>query len=267
MCKILLRKYTVVTVHRDPNREGKIVITKYFLKKCNVVILVNKEGYNILKTTCSCKYYQLPAFLPPILTEELALPESIEQWIDMVRKDKDSILLVSNASNLVLNHGEDLYGLDLCIKMMELMKQNGYNNYYFIFVVASNTEHQDLMISYKNYIYKHNLKNLLLWEKPLSFVRLIKKSDIVLRTTNTDGDAISIREALFYNKKIVASDVAERPAGTILYRNRDANDLFEKVIGVYYKEQPAVFNQEIDYKKIYTEIYKNNNGTINAEAL
>ena len=48
ICRILLRKYTIVTVHRDPNIEGKTSITRWFLKHCNKVILVNENGYNAL---------------------------------------------------------------------------------------------------------------------------------------------------------------------------------------------------------------------------
>jgi len=70
----------------------------------------------------------------------------------------------------------------------------------------------------------------LLLNENLSFVRLIEKSDIVLRPTNTDGDALTIREALYLNKTIIASDVVNRPSGTILFKSRDTNDLKMKII-------------------------------------
>jgi hypothetical protein len=58
---------------------------------------------------------------------------------------------------------------------------------------------------------------------------LIDSSDIVLRPTNTDGDALTIREGLYLNKSVLASDVVERPKGTLLFRNRDIADLESKL--------------------------------------
>ncbi len=55
------------------------------------------------------------------------------------------------------------------------------------------------------------------------------KSHVFLRPTNTDGDANSLREALFFRVPSVASDVCPRPEGTILFRNRDISDLTAKV--------------------------------------
>ena len=50
-----------------------------------------------------------------------------------------------------------------------------------------------------------------------------------MRPTNTDGDANSLREALYFEVSSIASDAAARPDGTILFKNRDANDFISKV--------------------------------------
>jgi hypothetical protein len=80
-------------------------------------------------------------------------------------------------------------------------------------------------------IKKLNLNEcFLLLNENLSFVRLIEQADIVLRPTNTDGDALTIREALYLNKTVIASDVVKRPSGTILFKSRDTNDLEIKIM-------------------------------------
>ena len=38
-----------------------------------------------------------------------------------------------------------------------------------------------------------------------------------------------MREALFINKAVIASDVVKRPQGTVLYKTGDALDLYKKV--------------------------------------
>lgn len=57
----------------------------------------------------------------------------------------------------------------------------------------------------------------------------IKKSDVVLRTTKFDGDAISVRESIYLGKPVVASDVAKRPAEALTYKAGDLAGCVEKV--------------------------------------
>jgi hypothetical protein len=40
---------------------------------------------------------------------------------------------------------------------------------------------------------------------------------------------LTIREGLFLGKTVVASDVVSRPEGTVLFKTRDKQDLFEKM--------------------------------------
>lgn len=255
LCRIFLRKFTVVTIHHDPNTEKHILLTKWLLSRCNHAILVNKQGYEMMKIPSTCKYHLLPAFLPPIIDEEPFLPLEVTKWIHSRRAEGSSVS-VSNAWNLLLHNGIDLYGLDLCIEAFRLLNEKTKGKYSLLFVVASNTSNQEMIEIYKKKIAEYHLeKNILIWEEPLSFVRLVMESDLVLRATNTDGDALSLREALFMGKTVIASDVVNRPDGTVLFKNRDANDLAKKIeenvnnIGVERKHVTNNFAN--DYLKIY----------------
>jgi glycogen(starch) synthase len=53
---------------------------------------------------------------------------------------------------------------------------------------------------------------------------VIKRSSVFLRPTTSDGDSISLREALHFNVPVVASDAAPRPDGSILFASRDQED-------------------------------------------
>jgi len=58
---------------------------------------------------------------------------------------------------------------------------------------------------------------------------LIRYADIMLRTTLFDGDAISVREALFLGTPVMATDVGHRPEGVHLIKVGEKGQLVEKI--------------------------------------
>ena len=56
-------------------------------------------------------------------------------------------------------------------------------------------------------------------------LHLINKADILLRTTKFDGDAIAVREALFLDTPVIATDNRMRPEGVHLMPIHDENAL------------------------------------------
>ncbi len=268
VCKLLLHKHTVVTVHRNPEAEPCLSITRRLLNKCDHVIFVNKEAHDLL-AGCdkSGRFVVRPAFLPPVLDEEPQLPASVLQWIQDARTKPNHCILVSNAWNLVMHQGEDLYGLDICIQAaIRLCKSECTTQYFFIFVVASCTENTEMLNRYQKQIKDNGLdRNFLIWISPLSFVKLLSCSDVMLRTTNTDGDAISVREALFLRKKVIASDVVDRPRGVILFKNRDVESLTDAIKKSVGQDLLLTENETTDYKSFYLSLYKSNNETTNAK--
>lgn len=70
-------------------------------------------------------------------------------------------------------------------------------------------------------------------------LNLIDDCDILLRTTHFDGDAISIREALFLETPVIATDNGMRPDGVHLVPVGDAETLAEKIKTVAGREKPV----------------------------
>lgn len=60
-------------------------------------------------------------------------------------------------------------------------------------------------------------------------LQLIAAADVLLRTTLFDGDAISIREALFLGTPVIATDTGMRPDGVHLVRIGDKDSLVSKI--------------------------------------
>lgn len=61
-------------------------------------------------------------------------------------------------------------------------------------------------------------------------LHLIEKADLMLRTTIFDGDAISVREALFLGTPVIATDNGMRPKGVKLFPIKDIDSLEQAIV-------------------------------------
>ncbi len=220
----LLGKMIIITLHGyGPKRKQPFrAMDNFFFNLSDKIILVNPDIANRLSLNpekCIVKH----AFLPPVMQEEQPLPAFIQDWIHTA-KNNNEVLLCANASRLDMFKEQELYGLDMCIEVLKKLRDKGMA-VSFIYTVSSLDSGEDRFNAYKQQIKDYGLENnFLLVSGKLSFVKLVEQSDIVLRPTNTDGDALTIREAIYLGKPILASDVTERPQGTTLFKTRDMLD-------------------------------------------
>ncbi|MDA1048602.1 MAG: hypothetical protein O3A82_16955, partial [Verrucomicrobia bacterium] len=115
---------------------------------------------------------------------------------------------LTNAYNYALdNSGREIYGI-------------------FDLIQFSETKNLQLIISDPSGNYqKEALKKIpakkqqhVLWiSEPHSFFAVLKECDLFIRNTTTDGDSVSIHEALFLQKPVWATQVVDRPVGVHLY--------------------------------------------------
>lgn len=78
-------------------------------------------------------------------------------------------------------------------------------------------------------------------------LRLIEKADILLRPTFYDGDAISVREALFLQTPVIATDNGMRPDGVKLIPSPpQVETLAEKIVEVLTDKTERRFSKNID---------------------
>jgi glycosyltransferase involved in cell wall biosynthesis len=226
----LFRKKIVTTIHGYGN-ERNFIFRKwdsFFFNQCDRIILVNDMIQLKLDLTpgkCIVRH----AFLPPIMENEPPLPEVISDWIKVARSNNHSIV-IANASRLETFNGEDLYGLDMLLRAALDNKKMQQQKMSFIFIVSGLDAGKERFEQGKTFISDHNLEaDFLLIHDRISFVQLITEADIVVRPTNTDGDALTIREGLYLGKKVLASDVVKRPEGTYLFKTRDQFDFNQKL--------------------------------------
>jgi len=229
----VFRKKIIITIHGYGKQRSLFfkIVDSFIFNLSDKIILVNSQissRLNLDKNKCLIKN----AFLPPDLDKEQQLPAFLTYLITLARSE-NKVIICSNASRLNTFNNEDLYGLDMCIESTRSIVEKGYS-IHFTFIVSSLQVGKEKFENGKKLIEKYNLENnFLLINQELTFVNLMRKTDIVLRPTNTDGDALTIREAIYFNKHVIASDIVERPEGSILFRTRDFNDLdiqLEKLI-------------------------------------
>ena len=254
LCAFVFRKKTIVTFHTIYNLSSafQIKINRWFLNLSDEVICVSDEIKELLKNK---KAQIIPAFVPPILDKEANLPAALQS---LLKTNINKKIAVSNAFRLEQHKGEDLYGLDLLLDVASRFKKEKVAA-FIIFIIADTNDAAGLYKKYENRIVSEKLEDYIaIFPKPISFVNLMQQSDVVVRATNTDGDALTVREALFFNKPIVVSDVTNRPEGSILFKNRNADDLYLKVVDAFKdKNEPEKTEEpKKDYKQIYVTVYE-----------
>lgn len=253
----LLGAKVVVTLHSYRLAGLKKTISNAVLRFANEVICVNSD----IKTTSGrVDALVKEAFIPPVDTERKGLPDEVDVFI---KRHSGSLLICANAYRLTRHEGKDLYGLDQCLAVARRAKEAG-DNIVILFVVGTVMASDDLYFSAQKSIEEEGLSGFIsIYPKSLDFITLIRRSDIVLRPTVTDGDALTIREALFLGKPVIASDVVTRPAGTVTYRSENTDDLYVVIRSVAsalssgegLPDQPDACSMD-QYKQFYLEVYR-----------
>jgi len=258
----LLGKKVIMTLHAYPAIKPRYsrYIDEFFYKKADKVISVNAVILERVTLPAS-KSVIMHAFIPPIMDEENPLPDTVSLWLRKM-KEEGRLVICANAWRLDKFNNEDMYGLDMCIEVVKKLKDRGLQ-LAFIFNVATVEKSKDIFDNYQQRIAELGLRDCFyLVSERLSFVRLIQGSDIVIRPTNLDGDSLTIREALMLGTPILASDVVERPKGTLLFKTRDFADMEEKLSSALLKAKNGAINgqmleeNETIIKSFYTNLIR-----------
>jgi len=259
---LFFNKKVIITIHNDrflldynSLKNIKKVIAKIFYFNVSHIISVNSDSkFCFIPDN---KISVIHAFIPPTSDET-----EVKQLPDFFHKirHKHKFLITANASRISFYKNQDLYGIDLSIELMKRLIDNGYKSIGFVYVIPNISDY-DYFEKMQNLVKKYNLEdNFHFYTKPLAYPAVINMCDLFIRPTNTDGDALSIREALTLQKPTIASDVCKRPEGTIPFKNRNIEDLYIKttdVINNYEEHRTRIENIEFeDNAEKILEVYK-----------
>jgi len=178
----------------------------------------------------------IPSFIPPAIREQDIAEIPNEIWDFM---DNHSPVISANAAIISFYNNTDLYGIDMCIDLCANLRQS-HPDIGFVFCLpdVNNSVYFEKM---KQRIIEKDLENIFLFvTKQHQLYPIIRRSNVFVRPTNTDGYGVSIAEAIYLKVPAVASDVCPRPAGTILFKSRDIEGFTSKV-----KEVLNNYGQEV----------------------
>ncbi|MBN1344005.1 MAG: glycosyltransferase family 4 protein [Phycisphaerae bacterium] len=173
-----------------------------------------------------------PAFIPPVCRDEdmAHVPEAVKSFC---RNHDPAVLAVGAPILRAPAPGDapiDLYGIDMTIEMVDRLRSSfpGVGVLWFMLdFVGSLPEYEQKM---RAEVERRGLQGHWMFCTPLStFYPIYSLVDLFVRPTSTDGDAVSIREAMHFGVPTIASDAVPRPEGVILFKRRD-QESYERTV-------------------------------------
>jgi glycosyltransferase involved in cell wall biosynthesis len=232
------RKRIILSVHGDGledqltnnqvlrlNPFGKRLLRRV-LRYYDAVIVANDK----IKRFLLCigikdnRIFVIPEFIP---TENAWDYRVDRPEIDLFIKGRKMFFL---SGDLRKYDGVYLYGFDLIFEFAKNNKQLEERICFFINV--TNYRDTGLIEELERLRIDNHLENFVyINKKPLrSALSLIKESFALIRATNTDGNSVSILEALHQRVPVIASDVVDRPKSCLLFKSRDQEDLSKQIV-------------------------------------
>lgn len=237
---IFFRKKTILTIHQDLNRYTLFtrLFINFSIRYVTVPILLNKYSFDFSKQLNSSAK-NISSFIAPILNDYSLGEEHLNQVLLM--KAKFKFVFCTNASNFAFDKfGSEIYCLSLLLDIFKKLKQFG--------LIISDPSGKN----FKEYSDRIS-NNVMFINSPHSFLGVLNKSDCLIRATTTDGDSLSVKEALYIGKPVICSDCVDRPYGVTLFQTNCREDLIRVIhlisIGSHnYKKNICGFNE---IKKLY----------------
>lgn len=202
------------------------------LKKIDKVICVNESLLDelILLGMDNSNMVVIPGYIHPKEYREdiVAIPKDVHSFIE------ESPFLITANGCIRFYKDEDLYGVDMLINMMYKLKNQGIRAHLLFALLDKESQTEEEREYYKELqdrLHELDLEDIFMFYEVenTELYPILQKSQLFIRPTNTDGLGVSIAEALYYNVPSVASNVCNRPQGTILFQSRNNLDLYQVV--------------------------------------
>lgn len=232
------RTYIVVIDHNHSRRFQKTNALLRFIISLGMLLadridLVREslvENYASLFFNQRLKFgYRDPYIQPTDDEEALAIktwPKSLLDFVD--HQDK---IIISCASSLELV--KDTYKFNDCIIAFAMVKEVCPDAK--LVLVSSICEPSYYQKSI-NLITELNLNDSIYFQVGVVEIwPLFKRARAFLRITTTDGDSVSVKEALSYNCKVIASNVIPRPKNVFLVKPNDTDQIAANIIAILEK--------------------------------
>ena len=179
-------------------------IIKRSVKLATVPVVLNQDSF-VACSKINSKTTLIPAFIPPQKDEQLE--PSIINIIENIQNHGNKIVTTYGCDIIYDTNGEEVYGIGFLINFFK--NKTGYS----LIVSDPKGSYSQKYFGFGNNIY--------FIDHPHPLYELMKKTDVFVRNTSKDGDSLSVREALYLGKRVLCSDVVERPEGVELFKYND----------------------------------------------
>lgn len=243
---MLLGCRTIHTVHSCRGSTPALTALKLACRLSQGCICVSAQ----IAARLGVKAAIIPAFIAP--GDDNSVPPEIADWLKAQTGAGRSVIAM-NASNTAKLRGVDLYGLDMIVDAMRDPRLG--QRFSAIVCVSKTGPNEGYLDALRDRVKASGLSDRLKFATgDIQFASLLRRRDVFLRPTITDGDALSIREALWYGVPAVASDAAIRPEGTHIFPSRDCERMVEAILTA--SATPVDTSRRQDFAEDVVRIYR-----------
>lgn len=215
-CRCLFKK-VVMTYHGDLDRyKGLWHVFDIISIYCSSVpLLINKESFMKSKMI-NRKSTLVSAFIPPMKVKD----QNID--LNLLREfcSQHELVCCTNVHNFSYDpDGNETYGIEELVGVMQSISDKSIG-----LIISDPLGNAEAFFKNSGRLISSNVFFI---NREHDFNYVLKNSDVLIRNTSTDGDSLSVREGLFFNKVVLATDCVSRPVGCVLYQRGDTDTLIE----------------------------------------
>ena len=202
-------------------------ITRWALRRFDAIIVVNPHILSALERHVDRRRINvLPAYLEASVHEP-PYDDKLESFLST-----GTTLLTPVYGVQFLDDGRDLYGLDTVAEAFAAVAPDRPELRLAFFVAnrPAGRKARAYLTNISKMVAQTGLADRMVVAFGISLTPAFRHDVILVRSTRSEGDALSIREALAADVPVVASDVVERPSGTSTFRTNDASDLRRAIL-------------------------------------
>jgi glycosyltransferase involved in cell wall biosynthesis len=207
-------------------------VNRWALRKFDHVIAVSREvAAGVSDCVDRQRVHVIPAFLDPPAADPRAL--ELDREAERFLSEGCPTLVISCSQIASIGGPTDPYGLDVAIGAFCAIAHDHPSLRMALFAGRRpRTRGQEAYLrSLEERIVAAGLSDRFLMRTEVPLLPAFQHNVIYIRATRTEGDAVSVREALLMGVPVVASDVVGRPEGTVLVSEReDLADVLRKLL-------------------------------------
>lgn len=228
----VLGKRIVITLHSARKTGFSLFFQKVATRLASLTIAVSDE----IAQSLSGHVVTIPAFIKPE-PWECDVPAAFEEILLNARLNGKRTI-VTNVTNAGTFEGHEIYGIDIVVSAMEnALLREQFETVIFVSNFVGREQYIQRLRAQIRQGHLEDCCHVFEYDGPMA--GSIAKADILVRATNTDGDSLSVREALYFGTPVIASDCTQRPPGVILFASRDSRNLAEKLTSLDSNEIPT----------------------------